>query len=93
MRAFLVTGLLLLACLPSKAEEASHLNSGAQTVPASPSFVPIMIDEKNFSQVKAYLGDLPSKIATPLVNWLDQLEVTARAQWEADHKPKPADAK
>lgn len=52
----------------------------AAQVPSTPAYVPFTVDQKNFENAKVYLGDLPSKIATPVVNWLDNLEFKAKCQ-------------
>ena len=56
--------------------------------PEPPAFVPFTVDEKNFNNIKAYLGDIPAKFATPMINTLDQAEFAAKEAWRFEHTPK-----
>lgn len=53
-----------------------------------PAFVPFAMDEKNFNNIKSYLGELPAKFATPMINTLDQAEFAAKEAWRFEHAPK-----
>ena len=53
-----------------------------------PAFVPFTMDEKNFNNIKAYLGEIPAKFATPMINMLDQAEFAAKEAWRFEHAPK-----
>jgi hypothetical protein len=57
--------------------------------PEPPAFVPFTVDEKNFNNIKAYLGEIPAKFATPMINTLDQAEFAAKEAWRFEHAPKP----
>ena len=56
--------------------------------PEPPAFIPVVLDQKNFDNIKAYLGEIPAKYATPLINTLDQAEFAARETWRFEHAPK-----
>lgn len=75
-----VAGILVVLGLVTAAFADEAPKPPAAAAPAAPAYVPFTVDEKNFNQVKAYLGPLQSQIATPLVNWLDQLEFKAKCQ-------------
>lgn len=58
--------------------------------PKVPEFVPFVVDKQQDNAARQYLNGLTFKDAAPLVAWLNELEARAKAQWEADNKPKPA---
>lgn len=56
-----------------------------------PDFVPFVVDQVQDQAARSYLNGLTFKDAAPLVAWLNELEVRAKGQWEADHAVKPAE--
>jgi hypothetical protein len=66
----------------------------AQTnAPAAPSFVPVTLDQADYTQLQNFLADQPFKIANPLLQWLDHKENMARVLAEkADESRKAATA-
>lgn len=63
----------------------------AEDGPKVPDFVPVVVNQQQFEAVRGYLGGLRYSDAAPLVEWLNGLEAKARADWAADHAPKPVE--
>jgi len=69
---------------------AAHADDAAPPKKA-PDFVPFVVDKQQDAAARSYLNGLTFKDAAPLVAWLNELEARAKAQWEADNNPKPAE--
>jgi hypothetical protein len=54
-------------------------------------YVPLTVDEAHYQALRNYLDQQPFRIALPIVQWLEQLELDAKI--EADRKAKVEAAK
>jgi hypothetical protein len=65
----------------------------AQDRPPTPAsaYVAFTVDEAHYQALRAYLDHQPFKVALPIVQWLEQLELDAKI--EADRKAKAEAAK
>lgn len=86
-RALILTAVLLAGMMAGLA--AAHAEDAAPAKKV-PDFVPFVVDAQQDAAARAYLNGLTFKDAAPLVAWLNELEGRAKAQWEADNRPKEA---
>jgi hypothetical protein len=74
--------LLVLGLVPSAFAADTALPSA---------YVPLTVDEAHYQALRNYLEQQPFRIALPIVQWLEQLELDAKI--EADRKAKAEAAK
>lgn len=60
----------------------------AQPAQEPPKFVPFMVDEKVYNDLRNYLRQQPYMFAAPLMSWLERSAEAAR-QLEAKEKTEP----